>query len=669
MEPCPSIASRRTVKLTWMMVIAAVFVSAATTPVGANDYRTPFPDAFEGTFSDDDDNVHEANIEFIAEKGITLGCGNNRFCPAEIVTRAQMAAFLYRAVEHLFGTPNLNTQIQLADVADDAWYKPYAQWAANNNVIRTVDGNFYPGGTVTRVDIAEMLTAAFDYLITPVQPQGIFADTVHMAEDAISAIESVHATGITQECVAKPLLYCPYNEVARAEAASFIARAILRAKPTVGLVVNQPESAEGYLLFTPRSHSDIYLIDSLGRKINTWTPQDDRYFYQAKLLANGNLMVMIFGSYRSIAEIDSDGRIVWEYTHPGMHHDFLTLPNGNVLLLLRATKTREEAIAAGANPKYIATWGLEYDYLLEIKPTGPDDVEVVWEWSAWDHIVQDYDPEKENYGTIAEHPERIDINYVLYSLFNDVHRRPEDWMHGNAVDYHPELDQIMLSPKHYGELWVIDHSTTTEEAASEKGDLLYRWGNPRVYGAGAFEDQQLFWAHNTQWIPPGLPGEGNILILNNGDEFQGFQRWYSSVDEITPPPFKDGSYQREPGTAFGPSHPVWTYTAENATDFYARNTSGTQRLPNGNTLVLHGPHGTVFQVTSEGATVWKYINPVLDKPMYQGDTAPIRNRRATPYGPAYVLQNTLHLVEWYSPDHPGLQALDLTPEGPIELYP
>ena len=653
----------------WGMAIVAVFMSAAVTPASADSYKTPFPDAFEGTFSDDDDNVHKANIERIAEIGITLGCGNNQFCPDRIVTRSQMAAFLYRAVEHLYGTPNLDTSVQLADVADDAWYKPYAQWAVNSNAIRTIGMDFVPDATVTRVDIAEMLVAAFEHLNPSVRPQGVFADTVDMSEVEVGAIESIHAAGITQECATNPLLYCPYIEVTRAEMASFIARAILRTEPTVGLVENQPEAAEGYLLFTPRASSAIYLIDSLGRKVHTWVPTDTRYFHQAKLLANGNLMVMIYGDSSSIAEIDLTGRIVWEYSHPGMHHDFLTLPNGNVILLLRATKTREEAIAAGANPKYIATWGLEYDYLLEIKPTGPDGAEIVWEWSVWDHLVQDYDPDKDNYGAIAEHPDRIDINFILYSLFNDKYRSPEDWTHTNAIDYHPELNQIMLSPKHYGELWIIDRSTTTEETISEKEYLLYRWGNPRAYGAGDFEDQQLFWAHNTQWIPSGLPGEGNILILNNGDEFQGFQRWYSSVDEIMPPPFKDGSYQRELGTAFGPSRPVWTYTAENPTDFYARNTSGAQRLPNGNTLVLHGPHGTVFQVTSEGATVWEYVNPVLGAgPMHQGDPVPIRNTRDTPYGPAHVLENTLHLVEWYPPDHPGLQALGLTPGGPIELY-
>ena len=648
------------VKLTGFMAMFATLAGAVTAPAEANGDQTPLPDDFVGTFSDDDDDIHEKNIDRIAEWGITFGCGGDRFCPSEIVTRAQMSVFLYRAAEHLYGTPAQDATVQLADVPDDAWYQPYAQWAVGNNVIRAIGGNFNPGGAVTRVDMAEMLIAAFDHLTTSVRPQDIFADMADMAETTVRAVEGIHAAGITQGCIADTLLYCPYREVTRAEMASFIARAVLRAEPTVGLIVNQPKAAEGYLLFTPRSSSNIYLIDSFGRKVHTWEPMDTRYFSHVRLLANGNLMAMIHGDTSSIVELDSTGHIVWEYNHPGMHHDFLTLPNGNILLLLNATKTRQEAIAAGANPKYITTWGLYYDYLLEIKPTGPDEAEVVWEWSVWDHLIQDYDPDKENYGVVAEHPERIDINFISAG----------DWTHGNAIDYNPALNQIMLSPKHYGELWIIDRSTTIEEAASEKGDLLYRWGNPRAYGAGGYEDQQLFWAHDSQWIPPGLPGEDNILIFNNGAEFQGFERWYSSVDEITPPPFNGGSYQREFGTPFGPMQPVWTYTAENPTDFYARNTSGAQRLPNGNTLILDGPHGTAFQVTPEGATVWKYINPVVGAgPMHQGDAIPIRNTRGTPYGPARVLDNTLHLVEWHPPDHPGLRALSLIPEGPIELYP
>ena len=283
----------------------------------------------------------------------------------------------------------------------------------------------------------------------------------------------------------------------------------------------------------------------------------------------------------------------------------------------------------------------------------------------WDHLIQDYNPDQANYGTIADHPGRIDINFILEQQHNKNH----DWSHTNAVDYNPDLDQIMLSPRHFSELWVIDHATTTEEAAGEKGDLLYRWGNPQTYQAGTADDQQLFWQHDTHWIPDGLPGEGNILIFNNGHGFHGSMRHHSSVDEITPPRFDGDAYQKAPHSAFGPGLPTWTYTAKRPKTFYALLGSGAQRLPNGNTLITDGSKGTVFQITPDGTTVWKYINPTLRDGtlLHQGDGIPIQDTKQTPYGPLHILKNELYIVEWYPPDYPGLQKLDLTPQGPIEL--
>jgi hypothetical protein len=57
---------------------------------------------------------------------------------------------------------------------------------------------------------------------------------------------------------------------------------------------------------------------------------------------------------------------------------------------------------------------------------------------------------------------------------------------------------------------------------------------------------------------------------------------------------------------------VWSYSAPKKTDFYSSFISGTQRLPNGNTLICSGANGTIFEVTPEKAIVWKYVNPVKD---------------------------------------------------------
>ena len=95
-----------------------------------------------------------------------------------------------------------------------------------------------------------------------------------------------------------------------------------------------------------------------------------------------------------IYEIAPDGSVVWEWGYDGgwMHHDHLKMPNGNVLLLLRETKSPAEAVAAGANPDFVSADGIWNEVLLEVKPVYPDGGAVVWEWSAWDHLIQDFDP-------------------------------------------------------------------------------------------------------------------------------------------------------------------------------------------------------------------------------------------------------------------------------------
>ena len=393
---------------------------------------------------------------------------------------------------------------------------------------------------------------------------------------------------------------------------------------TVGLLLNEPAAAAtGYTLFTGYWNHDVFLLDPLGRVAHAWNM--DTSVFHAKLLDNGNLLV---SRPDRVVEFDPRGNIVWQYGPRKLHHDFLKMPNGNVLLLARSRKTNEQAIAAGANPQFVHESGIAYDYLLEVRPADASGGDVVWEWSVWDHLIQHFDPTKPNYGAIADHPELIDINFLLQTISERRPHEPRDWLHTNAIDYNPALDQIMLSPRHFSELWIIDRSTTTEEARGHSGgnsgmggDLIYRWGNPRAYGHGTLADQRLFWQHQPQWIPPGLPGDGNILIFNNGLEFTGDERLYSSVDEIAPP--------------------------------------------------VDGAAGTISQATPDGRIVWKYVVP-LNRHFHlrQGERPSIKETLPTPYGdPAPWLNNSVYRAYWYPPDHPGLRALDITPGAYIEDIP
>ena len=400
-----------------------------------------------------------------------------------------------------------------------------------------------------------------------------------------------------------------------------------------GLLLNEPESFEGYTLFSPAYRNYAYLIDHQGRLAHTW-PSGPVGVGLARLLDNGNVL-----SSDNI-ESDPDGNIVWEFRFP-QHHDLLKLPNGNVLILSREFLSREEAIDLGANPDSLVCSPSRMDGLriVEARPTGPESAEIVWEWSVFDHLIQDFDPEKPNYGVVADHPERVDLNFALAQAPCPNGAR---WTHANALDYHPELDQIMITVRHFSEIWIIDHSANRKEAAGSAGgaagkggDLLYRWGNPRAYRAGTPADQRLFFPHAAHWIPEGSPGAGNVLVFNNGgSEVPGFKRGYSSVDEFVLP--HDGyNYRLGAGSAYGPAELAWTYAADPPEAFYAYKESGAQRLPNGNTLITDGPAARIFEVTREGKTVWDFTFPSSVTGLYR----------------AYR----------YSPDYPGLRGLDLTP--------
>lgn len=365
----------------------------------------------------------------------------------------------------------------------------------------------------------------------------------------------------------------------------------------------------GQILFAPYYSTTTYLIDNTGAINHTWS-SSYQPFTSAYWLGNGTILRPIVSGGGGIQKILWDGTIAWDYRYnaPGCtcHHDIRYLPNGNVLMIVWETKTRAQAIAAGRNPNTIPGNTFTPDKIIEVKPTGATSGEVIWEWHVWDHLIQDYDPTKANYGIVGDYPELIDINYGDTFVF--------DWLHTNSVDYHLEFDQILIDVHNFNEVWVIDHSTTTEEAAGHTGgnygkggDLLYRWGNPEAYDAGSAGDQKLFFQHDASWIKPGCPGEGHILVFNNGNNRPSGQ--YSSVDEFAPPVNSNGEYYLEPGYAYGPEDFSWSYTANPPTTFYSHVFGGAQRLKDGNTLICGGVSGKFFEVTPDKTTIWQWTNP------------------------------------------------------------
>jgi hypothetical protein len=434
--------------------------------------------------------------------------------------------------------------------------------------------------------------------------------------------------------------------------------------------INKPIGFQGYTLVFPLQSTKTFLIDMQGKVVRTW---QSRYAARqdAYLLENGHLLrsaklsdfeALFAGAAQGgrVQEFTWDGKLVWNFKFHNekqlQHHAITPMPNGNVLLIVWERKTAKEAIEAGVKPALAGNTDMLADSIIEVKPKGLNGGEIVWEWHLWDHLVQDHDRSRANFGDVAAHPELVDANAGrnamagfanLARFVNPPARKAEpkkpdakndaldklkgigyvgasggrkfagffpDWTHVNAVSYNAQLDQIMLSPREFNEVWIIDHSTTKAEATGHTGgrsgrggDLLYRWGNPRASRAGTGADQRLFSQHDAQWIPVGLPGAGHLLVFNNGGGRPDGS--YSSVDEVVLPVRADGSYERKPGRAYGPDKPIWSYTAANKVEFFAPLMSGAQRLPNGNTLICTGFSGTIFEVTPEKEIVWDFINP------------------------------------------------------------
>jgi len=437
---------------------------------------------------------------------------------------------------------------------------------------------------------------------------------------------------------------------------------------TVGTITNNAGTFNGYTLFAPAGHTETYLINNCGEIVNQWSsavPPGNAVY----LLENGNLLRagritnpdVNFGGVGGKVELfDWDGNLLWEYTYSSttvsQHHDVFPLPNGNILMLAVSTMTEAEAVQAGRNPSTIAQGKLFNEQILELQPTGTNTANIVWEWNIKDHLIQDFDSTKDNFGTVEDNPQLLDINFLGNSAGN------ANWLHFNSIQYDDRLNQIVISSRLLSEIYIIDHSTSTSQAASNTGgnrgkggDFLYRWGNPQAYKRGTASDQKLFGQHYPHFIADGLEDARKIIVYNNGF---GRVPSFSQIDIITPPEDSEGVYSYTTGTAYGPASTDYSYLdPTDSTNFYSRILSSGQRLPNGNTLICDGDDGYFFEITPTEEIVWEYINPVTPTGILsQGDDSTLS-------------PNLSFRVLRYAEDYAAFTGRTLTPGAAIEQNP
>ena len=328
----------------------------------------------------------------------------------------------------------------------------------------------------------------------------------------------------------------------------------------------------------------VFLIDMTGKVVHTWSFPFPVWY--ARLMPDGNLVAALrdakpmegrpgFDDYHMggangrLVEVDWDSNILFEHFYPGMHHDFRKLDNGNYIYVAwePVPKDLAKKVRGGLKGTEHKDGTMFGDMYREINPSG----QVVWEW----HGIEHFDPE-------------IDI-------IGAIHMR-EEWTHVNDVDVMPD-GNILSDSRHTDGAFIIDRSS---------GEITWRWGNVAYIDpeTGWLEhrdtrdDNNMGGPHDAHRIPDGLPGAGNMLVYDNGMYCYRSRALEVNIET------NEVVWDSEP--PFG----VEGYV--NGRVHFSPFISGSQRQPNGNTLICCGGNGVIFELTQEKECVWHYVRETPD---------------------------------------------------------
>ena len=376
--------------------------------------------------------------------------------------------------------------------------------------------------------------------------------------------------------------------------------------------VDRFETCIGYTLLSvpsPRASPDQHtlLIDMDGSIIHEWNITG----FPSKMLPGGSLIGsksdrgFIYKDTVEFAQENWDGDFEWifdQWDDDGtgimmsrQHHDYQRegnpvgyyapgqefIPQGDTLILAHY----DEIV------KNISFHELKDDVIYEVDWQGNL---TDFEWHATDHF------DELGFTNLA----RFGIYFFPETNFFRIRLRPGDWLHINSLSvlgrnkwydlgderFHP--DNIIIDSRDANIIMIISRET---------GEIVWKVGpDYSIFTEVGNKLGRIIGPHHAHLIPECLPGEGNILVFDNGGtagySFYGMTTWkryYSRVIEFDPITLDL----------------VWEYRHP---DFYSPLISSAQRLPNGNTLITEGCDGRIFEVTSSNEIVWEYISESLD---------------------------------------------------------
>ena len=393
--------------------------------------------------------------------------------------------------------------------------------------------------------------------------------------------------------------------------------------PTVfptGTTIYKPEQCwNGYTIYPTTTETGAVLIDMNGNVVKSW-PQFQGY--PLLLLPEGQIIGGQVGRVTrtydhelgsdDVVQEDWDGNVLWKFGEA----DQVEVEGQ----LLWSARQNHDNVREGCPVGY---------YVPELTPKSREAKTLILSQKSgrWPHITQDYLPraariiEVDWEGHIgwewmpAEHFEGFEHSEAAKQAIMNWCRSqhcvflntasyvgPNKWYDRGDERFHP--DNIITD----------DRGTMVFIISKQTGQIVWKIG-PEYTATSALRDlEPLIGPHHAHIIPKGLPGEGNILVFDNGGA-AGFGppnpgsptgawnalRDYSRVLEIDPITLKI----------------VWQYTARTAgylafaedSKFYSHFKGAAQRLPNGNTLITESNYGRLIEVTRDCETVWEYISP------------------------------------------------------------
>jgi len=399
-----------------------------------------------------------------------------------------------------------------------------------------------------------------------------------------------------------------------------------------GATVYDPEKCwNGYTIYQAREVGAL-LIDMNGAEVKLWKGLHgfpNKIFPGGYVLGHTGERSNAFGlqDQTDLVQVDFDGKIVWKFDRweyiedPGenpqwmarQHHDYQRQGNpvgyyvpgmdprvdgGNTWILCHKNVFKKE----------ITDKRLCDDVIIEVNWEG----DVVWEWACSDHFEElGFSEEARN--ILARNPNMVPCGGGM-----------GDWMHINSMSllgpnrWYDQGDQ-RFHPDNI--IWDSRESNILAITSKKTGEIVWKVG-PDYSASKALK--KLGWMigqHHVHMIPRGLPGEGNILVYDNGG-------WagYGAPNPGAPMGIKNALRDYSRVVEFDPVtlEIVWQHTPKEAgllhpTDsnrYYSPFISSAQRLPNGNTLITEGSGGRIIEVTPAHELVWEYISPYWGSMMH-----------------------------------------------------